>query len=262
MEETTDADYQLSKEDDDVLNDEAISKLVEADKKFSDEVAQSQGSSLSYRYKKLTSSTQTDLTTATIRGAEDVSDESVLLQIDHEGERKHLHVYRDGSGTPTVEDLLTVVSADSFSDLWGEKIPVFPSQDGTLADRAAVRGASRPGNKIRRKLIRISTELNLAGVTTSDHPYIRQNTTTPTPSGIAALWSLTGVSIGLVFLLMQIPQVLPETILSAAIIAPLLFIVTTIASLSTIVGSFAMIFTTFTMVYLLTGVTPKDNDKF
>lgn len=235
------------------IEDESIDKLVEADERFSDEISKANTHNIANRYKELKRTADTELTTATIRGAVEVTDKKVSLLVEHEGAEDEINVYKRGEGTPTIQDLFRFVSVDSFSDLWGETISIYPSDNASLTHRAALTQTSSK-QKIKRKLYNGIIRTKLGGIATAEHPFAKQNSLVPTPIGIAALWGISMVSAVSVNLLGGIISTIPEMLLSNIAFSLLLFSISIgLVVSSAILFGASLLFTTVATGYLLTG---------
>lgn len=255
MQDTCETESQVATGDCETgIDKSAIKKLVDAESQLSEDDRENGQYEISRRYQILKNTADCNLTTATIRGAETVKENSVTLRIEHEDERKYLTVYKQGHGNPTIQDLLSLVSVDKLGDLWGEEFTMFPRKNGTVDMRGEIEGSSGILHRAVRKARLIALSTGTFGMATRTHPYESRDKLAPTPRGLAILCGLTSLSVGSLGLLASAVQFIPEALAtSLAVIVPFYLILAGLLSIS----SLLFVVTSFCLMmaggYLLVG---------
>lgn len=150
--------------------------LAEADSKHAGEYKKS---TMDKRYNQLKDSIKTNLETATVLGAESVTEDSVTLRVEHNGSEERMSFYtEDSRRQPTIGDLFAVTEADTFSEIGGEQITIIPSERNQIIGCSTLLGTTE------RTLKMVALRTGVAGIATKDHPHHRWDSLTPTPRGL------------------------------------------------------------------------------
>lgn len=218
-----------------VPSDEQMETLVDADTSDLSETISSTETDSSGRlqtiienYKQITDSSVSP-STAKIIGAESYTDNSITIRFSYNGETK-LATFTDSTeeSPNTIEQLFAETQCDTFSELWGEELLVYPFANTDDFERKLHCTESGLRGKLS-TVIKYLFKLNILAVPTQDHPrYTHSRKVVITPLGAILSTIITAVSCFLAV-------VSATTLLSTSPSSPILYLVLSITMLVSII---------------------------
>lgn len=163
--------------------------LAEADSEYAGEYEQA---TVPKRYTQFQNSIKTNLETATVLGAESVTEDGVTLRLEHNGTEEQMMFYTENSGRqPTIRDLFAITDADTFREIDGEQITIIPSERNQISGCSTLLGQTERTWKM------LTLRTGVAGIATDDHPHHRRDSLTTTPRGFLVCTGIIALFNGL-----------------------------------------------------------------